>query len=443
MMARATRSTTAELKRKRSPEHLDNSDNPDNAPNKLPKTEDEPDDPEESEIDSSSILSVLEAQDTQDLLSRVFDNQVSLRSLLSTTTRVSVLRAAINHLRPISSSRAKPSKTAAEQLRFCDLALTLIEQVSPSTTDLLQKSELPAPSSPQRIPHKHYALVQHLPSGDWWSSASSAIQDPAALQTGHAELVSILPTPATDKPQPSLGSYCPRPAVQRKYVLPPRRVSAGSFLDYGPCSSFAPSFDQDGQVLGRRDLADVLWYRHEKKRLREQLRTLHRHATDVDVDVTTDEHEKEKLDQQYHRQDRESPDSLTEIPDDEDLEALLGPEEVDSIKAALKSLELEKSVQQLLRRNQRALVRLEELQKQRLTNHPASPAEEGSEEWDTGSFSHFPMFIASDVFHQPRPSLTHYRSSHPYVLGHLHHPETAKTSSHPHPSYTNSIVLSL
>ena len=381
MMARATRSTTAELKRKRSPEHLESADNVDNAPNKLLKTDDEPDDPKETEIDCTSILAVLEVQDTQDLLSRVFDNQLSLRSLLSTTTRVSVLRAAINHLRPISSSRAKPSKTAAEQLRFCDLALALIEQVSPSTTDLLQKTELPAPLSPQRIAHKHYALVQHLPSGDWWSSASSVIQDPAILRTGHAELVSILPTPSTDKPQPSLGSYSSRPAVQKKYVLPPRRVSTGSFLDYGPCSSFAPSFDQDGQVLGRRDLADILWYRHEKKRLREQLRTIHRHATDV----TTDEHEKEKLDQQCHHHHRQDKDSLAEIPDDEDLEALLGPEEVDSIKAALKSLELEKSVQQLLRRNQRALVRLEELQKQRLTKHPASPAEEGSEEWDTGS----------------------------------------------------------
>ena len=70
--------------------------------------------------------------------------------------------------------------------------------------------------------------------------------------------------------------------------------------------------------------------------------------------------------------------------------SLVPPDEVKSLKAALNtSLELENSVQKLLERNQRALERLEELQSQRLTNHPTSNAEleEGSEEWDTGSSS--------------------------------------------------------
>jgi hypothetical protein len=369
MMARATRSTTADLKRKRSQEHVESADNVDNAPNKLPKTED--DEPKETEIDCSSILPILEAEDKQDLLSRVFDLS-SLRSLLSTPTPVSAIRSAINHLRPISSSRAVPSQTAAQQLHFCNLALSLIEQVSPPTHHL-QISEIPAPSSPQRTQHR-YALVQHLPSGDWWTSSSASTSDIANLQTGNAELVAVLPTPSTsaDKLVTSIGTYCPKPPVQKKSHVLPRRVSTGAFLDYGPYSTFAPSFDQDGEVVGQRELGNVLWYRHEKKRYREGTRKDVLPATET---VTAEG-------RSVHHQEPELKD--LSISDGE-LDDFLGSEDVEYIKAALKSLELEKLVQQLLERNQRALVRLGELQKQRLTKHPSSTAEEGSEEWDTGT----------------------------------------------------------
>ena len=61
------------------------------------------------------------------------------------------------------------------------------------------------------------------------------------------------------------------------------------------------------------------------------------------------------------------------------------PEQVAALKEALGSLALEKAVQKLLERNQRALVRLGELQRLRMAAHPAGGApEEGSEEWDTG-----------------------------------------------------------
>jgi hypothetical protein len=391
MMARATRSTTADLKRKRSPEHIESADNIDIAPTRPPKTED--DGPKETEIDCSSILPTLEAEDKQDLLSRVFQ-QCSLRSLLSTPTPVSAIRSAINHLRPISSSRAKPSQAAAQQQHFCNLALSLVEQVSPPI-DHLHNSEIPTPSSPQRTQHC-YALIQHLPSGDWWTSSSLAsTSDLAGLQTGNAELVAILPTPSTsaDKLVTTLGTYCPRLTVQKRSHVAPRRVSTGAFLDYGPCSTFAPSFDQDGEVVGQRELGNVLWYRREKKRLREDIKKDGLPVTETIAEVTA----------------KGQPDpELTDFAlSDGELDGFLGSEDVNYIKAALKSLELEKLVQQLLERNQRALVRLGELQKQRLTKHPSSTAEEGSEEWDTGTLL-FTVIRHSPLTHlKPRLSSIH------------------------------------
>lgn len=381
MMARATRSTTADLKRKRSPERVENTDNVDSTPKKSSKIED--DGPKETEIDCSSILSILEAEDQQDLLSRVFQ-QFSLRSLLSTPTPVSALKSAVNHLRPISSSRAKPSQAAAQQQHFCNLALSLIEQVSPPT-DHLQSSEISIPSSPQRTQHR-YALIQHLPSGDWWTSSSASTSDLASLQTGNAELVAILPTPSTsaNKLVTTLDTYCPNVIVEKKNHIVP--ISTGAFLDYGPYSTFAPSFDQDGEVIGQRELGNVLWYRHEKKRLRKDIWRDRLNVTASITDVSTARHSVQEPE-------------LTDFNiSDGELDNLLGSEDVDYIKAALKSLELGKLVQQLLERNQRALVRLVELQKQRLTKQPSSTAEEGSEEWDTGTlFLLYPGILLSDT----------------------------------------------
>lgn len=398
MMARATRSTTADLKRKRSTENVEGVENGDNTRHKQLKTEETETD-EETEIDCSSILSVLETEDRQDLLSRVFPSD-SLRSLLSTPTKVSVLRSAINHLRPISSSRSQLSHTAAQQqLRFCNLALSLLEQVSPPT-DHLKNSEI-STTSTTPVPIKpHYALVQQLPSGHWWTSSTSAMSDPASLNTANAELVAILPSPSSQqKPLTTIGSYSSRPAVQKKYTLPPRRVTTGAFLDYGPFASFAPSFDQDGELVGRRQLGDLLWYRQEKKRLSTPLPSA---TTSSVVEVTTDIPHHEPVDSSV-------------IPDQE-LEALLGPEEVDSIKAALNSLELENLVHQLLQRNQSALVRLGELQKQRLIDHPSIPPEEGSEEWDTGT----PFSFSPSLLITPRLTNSFVSSpGHPRFFNHL------------------------
>ncbi|PPQ67402.1 hypothetical protein CVT25_005981 [Psilocybe cyanescens] len=367
-MARATRSSTADLKRKRS---FDNIDNSEHAPNKQQRTTDST-----YHIDGHRLLSVLESEDTQGLLDRVFpvpdsDNSASLRSLLTNSTPVSILHSAIHQLKPISSlPRAKLSPTAEQQLRFCNLALSLLEQLS-STDVQTQPAGLPDTGFSPPRPKPSYALVQHLPAADYWSSVLHINDPPKNLHTANAELVAILPVPSSSKDAvaPTLAAYSTKPLSPKKPPLTQRRVTASTFLDYGHYTSFAPSFDEDGEVVGKEQLGQVLWYREERKRLRDALRRERLEGTGSIVDITLDS--------------RISHPPQDMLPPDLQLESLLPPEDVESIKDALNSLELEKSVQTLLNRNQRALERLEELQFQRLTKHPTSNAEEDSEEWET------------------------------------------------------------
>lgn len=216
--------------------------------------------------------------------------------------------------------------------------------------------------------------MQHLPSGDYWTSLS-ATSDLKDLPTGHAELVAVLPTPSTSapvKPLPTLATYNPiKPAAPNKPLPAQRRVTAGAFLDYGIWASFAPTFDHDGEVVGRRELGQVVYGWETRKREREIKRKEWAEGRGTIVEVPdADEEVKEVVDI------------------DAELDGLLPPEEVEAIKAALDSLELEDAVQELLDRNRKALQRLEELQFLRLIKDGggSSAADEGSEEWDTGWF---------------------------------------------------------
>ncbi|KIM47948.1 hypothetical protein M413DRAFT_61963, partial [Hebeloma cylindrosporum] len=317
-------------------------------------------------VNGRALLPILEPADTQGLLDRVFpDNSASLRALLSEDTPVADLAAAIANLRPISSRpRARLSPTAAQQLRFCNLALSLLQQLGPS----------PNSSS------AHYALVQHLPSGDWWSSITS-LQSPSDLHTANADLVAVLPTPSSStNHHNTLAAYSTR-SVSHPKPPPHRRVTTGVFLDYGPYSTFAPSFDQDGEIVGRHQLGQALFHRKQKIRLPRP---------------STPE---------------ESPTFRQDEPIlDSDIEAILPPEQVDSIKAALNSLELEKSVQTLLDKNQRALKTLEKLQFERLTNHPTTVPEEHSEEWETAQAILDSLSLLASL--RPRSSL----EDHPAII---------------------------
>ncbi|TFK40900.1 hypothetical protein BDQ12DRAFT_720636 [Crucibulum laeve] len=405
-MARATRSSAALDAPPPQPPKRKRQDSPDH-PHKQPRTEHDPhlaaalpltDD------DAQAILTVLESADTLGLLDRVFPlpDPISLRALLAHPDRhpLRTVRTAIHHLFPISSHpRSSPSPTAAQQLLFCQLALSLLDQASRNVIDTLPDISnilSSPPTSPRHSPvlaSSKYALVQHLPSGDYWSSltndASPASPTPdfKNLQTANAELVAILPSASSSsvKDIPSLGSYYSKTLPAKKSLPSHRRVTTGSFLDYGLWASFAPSFDQGMELVGRAELGQVYFQREQRRREREAVRREILEGRGSIADVPND------ADAAVQRDDSSAEassdivfDSRSKMHIDPNLEGLLTEDETNTIKAALGNLELENAVQELLDRNRRALRRLEELQISRLLNDgSASTAEEGSEEWDT------------------------------------------------------------
>ncbi|KXN87558.1 hypothetical protein AN958_08492 [Leucoagaricus sp. SymC.cos] len=335
------------------------------------------------EGDARKILQVLEESDRLGLLDRVFplsessEQSLSLRAVLEQPQLHSlrVVRTAIHNLRPRAvHPRSTPSDTAAQQLSFCALALSLLDQASrniplltPFPSDILDEPASPkSPSSPRH----RYALVQHLPSGDYWSSLSS--QPPSSflkdLPTAHAELVSILPTPSSSqssKPVPTLGSYAPTKSHPKKPITGQRPLTIGSFLDYGPWATFAPSFDHDCELVGRRELGEVLWYKRERKAQREaDLREwIEGRGSIMEVDEPARNPEPFNVQAEF--------------------DGILPPEDIENLKAALDNAELEILVDELLTRNSRALIRLQELQIDRLTKEGASTptVDRTSEEW--------------------------------------------------------------
>jgi len=231
--------------------------------------------------------------------------------------------------------------------------------------------------------------MQRLPAGEWWTSLNSDIAsldgtDLKNLPTAHAELVAVLPsvsTPeASESSVPTLGSLS-RKLHTKKPTLPgPRHLSTGSFLDYGPNASFAPSFDQDGVEVGQFVLGEVMWSRWRRRRFEPTSETgaLGQSTATKDVQMTDASPDKD------HPQQCDSEmgqDGTKRIALDPQLERDLAP-----IQDFMETLELEASIQELLDRNKRALARLGELQSQRLggENGGASEVELGSEEWDIG-----------------------------------------------------------
>ncbi|KAI0318739.1 hypothetical protein OF83DRAFT_1170845 [Amylostereum chailletii] len=380
--------------------------------------------------DAKYILEILEKLDTQGLLDRVFPlpadptesntldpqssttpQSYSFRTLLKESSRhpARVLKAAVQPLFPVfAHPRSRPSAPAAQQLRFCNLALSLLQQscvhnnpsllhletIIPDRTDSFgddddsTKQDLsPSPLS-SNVPRKRkYALMQKLPTGEWWTSlnseaTSSDAKELKGLQTGHAELVAILPTPSSsDQNPPSLGSYSKQTPSRSTAPSGSRRVSTGAFLDYGPYASFAPTFDQEGVEVGQVALGEVLW---SEQRKRELLRTpgsdiIHREPfAAISDDVEMQDVNVEAVDPIMEE-------ALTQVDrtEEEALQSLFSPEQVASIKGALDTIELESLVQELLDRTSSALRRLEELQLRRLggPNGGSTPVEVNSEEW--------------------------------------------------------------
>ncbi|KAJ7102439.1 hypothetical protein B0H15DRAFT_898690 [Mycena belliarum] len=359
------------------------------------------------------ILHVLTVIDSQGLLDRVYPLEqssssaasYSLRTLLNHAQEhtLATLKTAVKNLLPISvHPRAPTPAPAAQQQRFCDIALSLLEQASFHPVSLDVESILPQEPADDNTPkavatsNKRYALMQHLPGGDFWTSANLPLSaapetgtaDLKDLPTGHADLVAIFPAPsatASTSTLPTLGDYhrAPAPSYEPprpKAVAAKRRVTRGSFLDYGPWASFAPCWVQNGTEIGMHQMGEVYAQREQRYRERVEARKraieLHQRAVDLEQSVFVDEKEAPV-----------APETTTEVRDQVDLDALqdvLSPEAIESLKSVLGSLELENAVQELLNRNRKALQRLGQLQVERLraAGGRKSTVKEGDEEWD-------------------------------------------------------------
>ncbi|KAJ7850694.1 hypothetical protein B0H14DRAFT_3451846 [Mycena olivaceomarginata] len=371
---------------------------------------------------ANQILHVLQVIDEQGLLDRVYpleqsSTTYSLRTLLSNAQEYTLdtLRTAVQNLRPISlHPRTPPAAPAAQQQRFCDLALSLLDQasfhpVSVEVESLLpQETDDPAPKFVSASSDKRYALMQHLPGGDYWSSAnlphpSASESGPADLKdapTGHADLVALFPTPSTSSPSTirKLGDYARAPVygAPKNTPLPAqRRVTCGAFLDYGLHASFAPTWVQNGREVGMRELSEVVAQRAQ--RYREKLAARQR-AVEVQQAAIAAAKAAEEEVMLEDVQEKPEPTEVRGSQSDVDgLQDILAPDEIESLKAVLGSLELENAVQELLTRNRKALQRLGQLQVERLRigtdadsnawhRRHASTLKEGDEEWDIRSF---------------------------------------------------------
>jgi hypothetical protein len=225
--------------------------------------------------------------------------------------------------------------------------------------------------------------MQRLPFGTWWTSLNSELVPSDTtplkdLETANAELVAILPLPsapapadtdAVDTSPVTLASYVPKePPGGKPKLLGPRRVSCGTFLDYGPYASFAPVFEQDGVEVGRSAMGELYCRWEDRKK---GWSSEHTPATPQPLDPVPESH----------------PNGVAVENGvlENSLEGLFSSEQITLLKQALGSLELEAAVHELLERNANALKRLEELQNKRLTTPGEfTPVEQGSEEWDTG-----------------------------------------------------------
>ena len=223
--------------------------------------------------------------------------------------------------------------------------------------------------------------MQRLPTGDWWTSLNSDLTQQSEslkdLPTAHAELVVILPTPSVSSKSgiqevTTIGSYAPKKPPGHKPKLPSsRHVSCGSFLDYGPYASFAPTFDQEGREIGRAQLGEVYSVWEERKRRRELAGVRSRSVAEVDREGDVIE-----VDQAQAGSEDEGDKSA-----EESMKAFSS-----TIEDALGTLELDSAIQELLKRISSALERLEFLQVKRLSAEGGgtSTVEVNSEEWDTG-----------------------------------------------------------
>lgn len=373
-------------------------------------------------------------------------SRTSFRALLQDPSKHSlrVVRDALKQLLPSSSQpRALLSIGAANQQRFCDFAQGLFDEIAAdgSNTALSRRDTVflseDEEDAEQVLPFENrkrkYALVQRLPTGDWWSSATIPRDgdvgltkaDAKALSIKQAELVSIIPSQPIPVEEMSLfSSLKPQPVIKsredpkRSITLPNRTLPAPKLLDYGVYSTFAPYFDSENTEIGndqihqfvheslqrRRARAIRKQMIEKQKRLQQVEDAVHKPAvasiSDVD-DKAILELEKDAdmgLPDEGTQDVSKAMDGLSILqsgfPTEEALGNLQGhvPEnEMEVLKQAFNALRAEIGVSELLEHNAIALDNLVRLQRERLQKQEYTPSDL---EQQIGMF-HVRIFITS------------------------------------------------
>lgn len=226
---------------------------------------------------------------------------------------------------------------------------------------------------------KKFALVQHLASGDWWTSldkSSSGTGPMKGISSGHAELVAVIPSalPEPGANVPTLGSLSSGCIPTGQWAHPPgaQHKGCGIFLDYGAYASFAPTYQRGGARIGKSVLGETVMRLKVERRRRIQLTSLGTPTTvtaNKDIDMTGDQ-----------------PMNSMETADFDVLDGFLSPETIAKVKSVATSLDMEDAIAELLHRNEKAIMRLNELQRLRFSseNGAWNGVQEGSEEQEIG-----------------------------------------------------------
>jgi hypothetical protein len=243
------------------------------------------------------------------------------------------------------------------------------------------------------------------------------------LRTGHAELVSVLPSISdADELVPTLDDFYAGKKMPGKAKLPgPRQVSCGTYLDYGPYASFAPTFDSEGAEAGWHRLGEAFWRRHQKGKMRERAKILKEKmqmcAAESDMDVdgtvsmqgfpvdtdaqpTTETRAEVSVDASQVQAIPIDPALQEDDAAKETIASLSLPaDDTKALQTALDHVVREKAIGELLESNAKALLRLELLQLERLGGEKggSSVVSENSEEWTTGESLLIICALVTDV----------------------------------------------
>lgn len=304
-----------------------------------------------------------------------------------------------------------------EQQRFVELSSNLIDQaltrsgLSKSMDVVLQGRDEQAPELDADERKRLYALVQRLPSGDWWSSATIprggsvgiTRAEASALSTKQAELTMVVPSlPLLPSEVPTLGTLKPPvlkvakdPGWQATY-LPQRKLHAPKLLDWGTYMTFAPSYDATDCELGpgaafqttyesivRRKARAARKQLEEKMRKNEEAeRKEHMPAVDpgdVEMSVGLDPAENDHMDLVRSKAEKEEPEHDISIAGEvvtgkhfsahetvRQLHGFFSPDEAEALKEAFQQLELELGISELLHYIIISLQSLANMQRERL-----------------------------------------------------------------------------